>query len=119
MSQPPDVFLEDQLERAPHALLSSDDPSLPPALRELPGDWQGLLAAYGGAGNGRYVLSVRFDPFQADLYAGDELAVSANRRCARLLSSKVLELPGESSCSPRYNASLFALLLLRTVMYTV
>ena len=66
------------------------DPSLPPALRELPSEWRGLVAAYGameagaeggraGAG-GRYVLSVQFDPFQADLYAGDELAVSANRR---------------------------------------
>lgn len=32
------------------------------------------------AGGGRYVLSVRYDPFQADLYAGDELVVSANRR---------------------------------------
>lgn len=62
-------------------LLSSGDPSLPPALRELSGDWRGLLAAYEGTGGGRYVLSVQFDPFQADLFAGDELAISANRRC--------------------------------------
>lgn len=48
-----------------------------------------MLAAYGGGGGqasgrlggvGRYVLSVRYEPFLADLYAGDELAVSANRR---------------------------------------
>lgn len=98
--QPPDVFLEDQLERAEHKLLSPGDPTLPPALRDLPEDWRGVLAAYraagaaptggGGGGGGtaegadvggrRYVLSVRHDPFQVDLYAGDELAVSANRR---------------------------------------
>lgn len=92
-TQPPDVFLEEQLEPAEHTLLSPDDPSLPPALRELPEGWRGVLAVYGnvvgtvagggggGDGNGRYVLSVRYEPFQADLYAGDELAVSANRRC--------------------------------------
>lgn len=90
--QPPDVFLEDQLERAEYKLLSPGDPALPPALRALPEDWTGVLAAYGaagaaptddggeGVGGRRYVLSVRYDPFQADLYAGDELAVSANRR---------------------------------------
>ncbi|CAM9381579.1 unnamed protein product [Pylaiella littoralis] len=108
--EPPDVFLEDQLERAEYTLLSPGDPSLPPALKELPNDWKGMLAAYGkracpstaapapgrrasagsdgasscdaadAGGGGRYVLSVRYDPFQADLYAGDELAVSANRR---------------------------------------
>lgn len=87
------MFLEDQLERAEHKLLSPGDPALPPALRDLPEDWRGVLASYGGGaspgasaaevggGGGRsYVLSVRYDPFQADLYAGDELAVSANRR---------------------------------------
>lgn len=91
--QPPDVFLEDQLQTAKHVLLPLGDPSLPPALRELPADWRGVLAAYSGGGIGsdldaasggdddvQYVLSVRFDPFQADLYAGDELAISANRR---------------------------------------
>lgn len=86
------MFLEEQLEPAEHTLLSPGDPSLPPALQELPGGWRGVLAAYGnvagnvagggggGGGSGRYVLSVRYEPFQADLYAGDELAVSANRR---------------------------------------
>lgn len=91
--QPPEVFLEEQLERSGYVLLSPGDASLPPALRDLPADWRGLLAAYGAGGDcavgsepasekgaGRYVLSVRFDPFQADLFAGDELAVSANRR---------------------------------------
>ncbi|CAN0519457.1 unnamed protein product, partial [Ectocarpus sp. 12 AP-2014] len=90
--QPPDVFLEHQLEAAEHTLLSPGDPSLPPALQELPEGWRGVLAAYGklggnvagggggGGSSGRYVLSVRYEPFQADLYAGDALAVSANRR---------------------------------------
>ncbi|CAN0198104.1 unnamed protein product, partial [Scytosiphon promiscuus] len=88
--EPPDVFLEDQLEPAEYALLSPGHPFLPPALRgeNLPADWRGILAAYGGKGEtaagggsgGRYVLSVQYDPFQADLYAGDELVVSANRR---------------------------------------
>lgn len=83
------MFLEHQLEAAEHTLLSLGDPSLPPALQELPEGWRGVLAAYGkldgnvaggGGGSGRYVLSVRYEPFQADLYAGGELAVSANRR---------------------------------------
>eukprot|EP00903_Cladosiphon_okamuranus_P006839 g6661.t2 len=87
--EPPDVFLEDQLEQVEYKLLSPGDSTLPPALRDLPEDWRGVLAVYeaaggsptgGGAGGRRYVLSVRYDPFQADLYAGDELAVSANRR---------------------------------------
>lgn len=96
--QPPDVFLQEQLERAAYVLLSPGDASLAPALRDLPSDWRGVLAAYGADGSGgggggdvgsaaashkgagRYVLSVQFDPFHAELYAGDELAVSANRR---------------------------------------
>lgn len=81
--KPPDVFLEEQLERAEYSLLSKGDESLPPALKTLPPEWEGLLAAYGesgGDGGDRFLLSVGFNPFQADLYAGDELVISANKR---------------------------------------
>lgn len=71
---------------AAYTLLTVGDPSLPPALKDLPEGWGGILASYGKGSGGRgdgvdYVLSVRFEPFGADLYAGGELAVSANRRC--------------------------------------
>lgn len=61
-------------------MLSRDDPSLPPALRSLPSGWEGMLAAYGGSGPDRYLLSVGFNPFEVELYAGDELVVEANKR---------------------------------------
>lgn len=62
--QPPDVFLEDQLEPAEYVILSPGHPSLPPALSgdNLPEDWRGILAAYGkplmggGGGGPRRVL---------------------------------------------------------------
>lgn len=71
------MFLEDQLEPAEYVVLSPGDSSLPAALKDLPKDWKGFLASYR---DGDYLLSVQFDPFRADLYAGNELAVSANRR---------------------------------------